>query len=543
MVSRKGQIAAMATMAVLLCTLLSVVMTAGTVQAASYSFSVDQERVTVTVLPDGSVDVDYVFVFSNVGYLDGVDIGLPNSLYDGSSATARIVVGGTEYQPAQIHASPYVSVGQAVEFDQVTVNAITAMRSFTLYYHVNNPHMVYLNEQNSTTAGIRFRPTWFDPNYQIGPTGLVNATIVFPAGMTNTSEALYLENQPYDDLWVDSSTGRVMATWQFANVSPQSLENGQGDVGVAFPLNYVDTYFDPSTDPNLQKGDTFLDALVLLGLLAPIIVVAIFLTLVVVAVRSANTRRRDYFEPTVGMVGAGPRRDLTAVEAAIMLERPLETVATMILFGLIKKNKVEVMSEAMPMRLKKLSDDGDYPYETAYLRAIGSDGTLSRSLLRNAMVDLIRSTSAKLEGFDLDKTRMYYRTIVEKAWQQVTAAKTPEEFAIVLRQQNDWMMIDRDYENRMRRQVFPLPILLFPHNPNAYGWPQSAGQGKNLAQDYVDRVKSASNNLVRDMRGLAREVAPVTNPLSALQTGTGIPRGGGAHCACACACACAGGGR
>ena len=71
-------------------------------------------------------------------------------------------------------------------------------------------------------------------------------------------------------------------------------------------------------------------------------------------IRAEEKRKTDYFEPILCVLGAGPRRDLTAVEAAVVLERPLDKVATMILFGLVRKNRVAITSE-VPLRLKVLS--------------------------------------------------------------------------------------------------------------------------------------------------------------------------------------------
>ncbi len=47
--------------------------------AANYQFSVAEERLNVTVNKDGSVNLDYYFNFVDVVYLDGADIGMPNT--------------------------------------------------------------------------------------------------------------------------------------------------------------------------------------------------------------------------------------------------------------------------------------------------------------------------------------------------------------------------------------------------------------------------------------------------------------------------------
>lgn len=522
----------------------------GKVAAQNPSFSLAEERANVTVMQDGSVNIDYKFVFTNVGFLDGVDIGMPNNRYDLSTATAQIIVEGQVRAPRLIHDSPYVQPGVAVELDSTTVAMVQGGGSFTLLFHINNPHMVYSDPNTEGMAGVAFTPTWFDPSYQNGDTGLLNASIILPEGMISLSEVTYLTNQPYDGLYFDGLIGRGVATWEASGVSPGDQAAGAFDVGAGFPKQYVAVYYDPSSDPNTGGGSIGEDLGILAGLLAPLIFISLFVGMFVVAIRGGAKRRSDYFAPQLSVVGAGPRRDLTAPEAAVVLERPLEDIATMILFGLIRKDKVKVVSESYPMRLQKSVTEGEYSYETAYLNAIQPNGLMDRNLLRTCLVGLIKTTQKKLQGFDFNATRTYYKTIVDKAWEQVMAAKTPEEIAAVLKQNNDWMMADRNYEDRMRRTVYTHPVFL----PGT--WPSQGGIGKvpgfpttgggNLAQDYVSKVKGASNNLVNDMKGLARQVVPFTNPIPVNSTSasrSGFSGGGGGHCACACACACAGGGR
>jgi hypothetical protein len=109
-------------------------------KAQNYSFSLSEERVNVTVLKDGSVGIHYFFSFTNVDYLDGVDIGMPNSYYDASSASARIFVNGIEHFPKNpVGPSPYVNPGMAVEFSVSTIIAIQNAHSFQLDFTVS-PH-------------------------------------------------------------------------------------------------------------------------------------------------------------------------------------------------------------------------------------------------------------------------------------------------------------------------------------------------------------------------------------------------------------------
>ncbi|MFA5313964.1 MAG: hypothetical protein WC375_11740, partial [Methanomassiliicoccales archaeon] len=361
----------------------------GNASAASYSFSLTSEEVNVTVLRDGSIDIDYHFIFTNVNGLDGVDVGLPNTHYDPLSAYAIIIVDGVVYSPDMVHDSPYIDVGMAVEFGSNLQSIIEDHGSFELFFHVNNPHMVYENELIAGTVGVSFRPTWFDPSAQVGITGVLTSRLVFPEGFTNMSQALWIESNVWDELVWDNSTQRVVATWANINVDPNEQADGAYDFGAGFPMGYVDQYY--LKDAEI---DIFADLITLLSLLLPLIIFAIIIAVSIIAtVATARRRNGDYYEPKMNVVGAGPRRDLTAVEAAIVLERPLEMVATMILFGLIKKGKVEIVSRDAPMRLKVLSQKGDYQYETEYLNAINPNPTVSSQLLKNTLDHLIDATS------------------------------------------------------------------------------------------------------------------------------------------------------
>ncbi|MFA5313702.1 MAG: hypothetical protein WC375_10385, partial [Methanomassiliicoccales archaeon] len=291
----------------------------GNVSAASYSSSLSYEEVNVTVLRDGSVDIDYHFIFTNVDGLDGVDVGLPNSHYDPLSADAMLVVDGVEYSPEMVHDSPYIEVGMAVEFGSYLRSVIEDHGSFELFFHVNNPHMVYENEHAADTVGVSFRPTYFDPSAQVGTTGVLISRFIFPEGFINASQALWVESGPYDDLFWDNATDRVVAMWTRTDVDPDDQAEGLYDVGAGFPMGYVEQYY-------LEEGeaDIFADLFDLIALLLPIIIFALIFAITIIATMSRSRRRNDdYYEPKMNVVGAGPRRYLTAVEAAIVLERPL----------------------------------------------------------------------------------------------------------------------------------------------------------------------------------------------------------------------------
>ena len=81
-----------------------------------------------------------------------------------------------------------------------------------------------------------------------------------------------------------------------------------------------------------------------------------------------NKRKLQYLPPKIAIEGHGIKRGLTAVEAAILLEQPMDKILTMILFAVIKKDAPP--SPAEPLVLKSFAEpEGLQPYEVDFLNA------------------------------------------------------------------------------------------------------------------------------------------------------------------------------
>jgi len=85
-------------------------------------------------------------------------------------------------------------------------------------------------------------------------------------------------------------------------------------------------------------------------------ILAIFAGFTALGVASQRRRKLDYLPPKISIEGHGIKRGLTAVEAAILLETPLDRVLTMILFSLLKKGVIQVTKED-PLEIEVLSPD------------------------------------------------------------------------------------------------------------------------------------------------------------------------------------------
>ena len=69
-----------------------------------------------------------------------------------------------------------------------------------------------------------------------------------------------------------------------------------------------------------------------------------FVGMPIYGVIQGQRRKLNYLPPKVSIEGHGIKRGLTAVEAAILMEQPLDKMMTMILFGVIKKGAAEVVT-------------------------------------------------------------------------------------------------------------------------------------------------------------------------------------------------------
>ena len=133
---------------------------------------------------------------------------------------------------------------------------------------------------------------------------------------------------------------------------------------------------------------------------------------------SENNRKKQYLPPKISIEGHGIKRGLTAVEAALLMELPLDKVLTMMLFGLVKKNAASVVTrEPLELKVSEPLAESLYDYEKEFLKAFQSDNKALRPrALQEVIVNLIKSLQEKMKGFSRKESIDYYRSIAEKAW-------------------------------------------------------------------------------------------------------------------------------
>jgi hypothetical protein len=526
------------------------------VSAQSYSFSLDKEVVNVFWNADGTMALDYQFTFTNSpgGHvIDFVDVGVPTGRFSGMSAD----VNGKQLSIS----SDFQGQGGSGFSVDMGVFAIQPGKKGTVHVVVAKVEQVLRpDDKDNAYASAVFSPTWFGSQYVNGTTDL-SVTYHLPPGVKPDEPRWHsapsgFPSEPQTGI---DSQGRVFYSWS----NPSASGSTQYLFGASFPKSYV-----PEgaivTAPAFDFSGIIdnLSNVLCCGFFA-----FMFVGLPAISAIQGQRRKRQYLPPKISIEGHGIKRGLTAVEAAILMEQPLDKVLTMILFGVIKKNATQVVTrDPLKLDVSQQLPEGLHDYETEFLEAFKTADAPKRSrALQDMMVRLVKVVSEKMKGFSRKETVDYYKSIMEKAWQQIEAADTPEVKSQKFDEALEWTMLDQEYDDRTRR-VFNGPIFVpmwwgrydptySPRHVSTPGsFPTMSGSsghtalpGADFAAQMVTGVQNFSQKTIGNINTFTEKITGVTNPPPPPTRSSGGGRsGGGCACACACAgcaCACAGGGR
>jgi hypothetical protein len=508
---------------------------------------------------DGTVSLDYNFVFSNNPSgqpIDYVDLGLPNDNYSDSNITASV----NGFPVNDISSSDFQGEGGSGVAIGLGQNAIQPGTMGTVKVHVENIRdVLYPDSQDSSYASAVFGTSWFSSNFVSGETDLT-VTFHLPPGVTPEGPKWHaapagFPSQPVAGI---DEQGRITYTWE--NLNANSFT--QYKFGASFPMDLV-----PSN--TIVKENPFAGIAEFIGAaFVPILCIGGFIAIVASGLISDNRRKRQYLPPKISIEGHGIKRGLTAVEAAILLEEPLDKIFTMILFSVIRKNAAEVITSD-PLEIKSIEPlpENLQVYEIDFLSAFKDDPTNRRKELRDLIIALVRNVTEKMKGFSRQETMAYYRDITKRAWEQVEAANTPEVKSQKYEEVMEWTMLDKDYGDRTKEVFRDTPVFIptwWGHYDPSFGkisskpggMPASVGGGSRVpgadfAASMAAGMQNFSGKVVGSINDFTSSITSITNPPPKTSTSSskgGYKGGGGFSCACACACAgcacaCAGGGR
>jgi len=586
----------------LITVLMLIILPLSSVYAQSYRFKVTRYDVQAVIEADGTLTLFYEMDFENDpnGHaIDFVDLGMPNDNYQLSNISATI--NGTLVP--EINHSSYVKGAElALGEYQIPPGGTGTVQAKIV--GITGVLFPYDQDDRENYVNFQFMPNYFDSDADKSQNTDYTLSIVLPPDV-GSDEGVYY----YPDRWPGEKDAvatltvedkRVIYEWHATNANTRT----EYLFGVAFPASAVpessvssskylsqgqidntgsnSVQFFPKLLGNICSSMKFL---VPLGI---IILISIFSSKK--QMQETEKRKLQYLKPTLSVEGHGIKRGLTAVEAAILLEESLDQVLTMILFGLLKKEAISVINQD-PLLIETNSPlpEGLYDYETKFIEALGYEKkTSQRSALQILIVELIKSVEQKMKGFNAKDTKAYYKDIVQRAWNAVEGANTPEVKSAQFEHTLEWTMLDEDFSGRTTRTFMDTPVFIprwwwrydntyrpYMSSPVA----DTAGSG-NMASSVPGLASSSSsssskpsfslpnipgatfaasvisgganmtNSIIGDSKVFTSQVTNRTNPIpKTSSSGSGrYTGGGGSSCACACACAgcacaCAGGGR
>jgi hypothetical protein len=573
----------------------------------------------VYVQPDASVKIIYDITFKNYGSpIDIVDIGMPHSNYNLSTMSASI----NGVNLSTIRDSEYVHPGVEVH---LSGQAIRSGAQGTLHFEFSMPDLVFQDTTNKELASLQITPTWFDSDFVRGTSNIQIAIHML--------EGIQPDEMLYQDVPFTTKAlyqGRAVAVWQAQEPATRAYR-----VGVSFPqrgmtrvikmtfLQLVNKWL--TDNPTARfilgaavmimfavlffrfSGGTGFSVFVILGgvillclfispisaLIAPVIVGP----LIALNEGSLKKKRKTYLPAIAQVEGGGIKRGLTAPEAGVLIEMPLNKVLTLVLFGLLEKGVIEVTKDdpltvevTQDFRVlpnKALNTAKDYrqhrrkiaqekgtiihAYEDGYLTLIERNhGKAVRDIDFGKPTELlIKATVAKMKGFDLSDTQEYYRRVIDRAMEQASALGEIEAREKYLDKYLPWVMMDDNYPTVLTHRGYSYwPIWVRGSRstgglsaPSTSSGPAIGGRTRagDVAGSFSGWAESTMGGMAAaimpgslnipgvkggfvDLSGADKVTGDIFTALAKSSGGGG--GGGGCACAgCACACACAGGGR
>jgi hypothetical protein len=531
-------------------------------RAQSYSFQVPELTIDVYWNSDGTISLDYNFIFKNnaTGHvIDYVDLGLPNSNYSDNNITAS--VNGNPID--DISSSGFQGEGGSGVALGLGQYAIQPGQTGTVKAQVSNIRdVLYVDSQDSNYASGVFGNSWFSSSYVSGKTDL-SVTFHLPPGVTPEEPKWHAAPSgfPSEPVTGIDSEGRITYTWE----NPNANSYTQYKFGASFPMSQV-----PSN--SIVRVNPFAGLIKFISAASiPILCIGGFVAIVVSGILADNRRKRQYLPPKISIEGHGIKRGLTAVEAAILLEEPLDKIMTMILFSVIKKNAAEVVTrDPLELKISQPIPAELQTYEKDFLTAFQESDSIRRKALQDMVVSLVKGVSEKMKGFSRQETVAYYRDITKRAWEQVEAADTPEVKSQKYEEVMEWTMLDKNYGDRtedvFRHTPVYVPVWWGHYDPSlgrvssqpggttiSTGGSSVRVPGADFAASMATGIQNFSGKVVGNINDFTSSITSITNPppktsTSSSKGGYKGGGGGGFSCACACACAgcacaCAGGGR
>ena len=365
------------------------------VQAGNYRFSVPRAEVTVTIEPEGSALIHYALTFEcsrGAHPIDVVDIGMPTQKHKPVSAA----IDGRPLLPSSIRPSKYVDNAYEILLGG---GAIRPGHEGVFEFTARSRGMVWQDTTDPGMASFRFTPTWFDAKFVSGKTHLVlryklppgeypepDKTIIWHKGTPRFTVKGVLEGETAPSVtWTRSVS--LTGPHVFGVSFPKAYVTNVKKMGM---LRLLHRWFKGNTDARIVSAMIvivlfaavfFLStrgtgcALFVVGLaglafvmyrsdVAHLCLYPVLLGLAVASLLYRRSAKKHYVPAKISRPGGTVSTGLTAVEAAVLLDEPVEKILTILIFEMARRKLVAV--EAGPPM--KVAVQGR-PYKTGWRSA------------------------------------------------------------------------------------------------------------------------------------------------------------------------------
>jgi hypothetical protein len=556
---------------------------------AQVTYSVNQEWLKAWVNTDGSVDFLYNVSFS---YLSGS----PQGLFDLGMPTSGFQIHYVQDQSGVALQYQDISSGGYTGIEITLKKPIVINQPYTFLVYASVSSLLYQDTTNPGNVGMQFFPGTFQ---NAAGTEDLRVEFELPPGVPQ-NDTRSPPGLDFDNVFTDEN--RTAVYWERATWAPGEAFMA----GVSFPQQYVNasslptpwpsTNYTENPFPTTNTGGGFpIETTAVVG---GVIFVLIAIGVIAVA---AGAAKSAYQSPSIAVEALGANRSLTAVEAGLVLGLKPVRVITMMLYGLLHKHMVIVTESQPVLKLQKMEKPAEPAsadvvaepaspryYEIDFLNAIKPDGTLDEEALAETYRGLVNTVNQKLKGYSRQDTENYYRSIVDKAWSQVTQAGTADLMGDAFDKNLEWLLADHNFDENLH-SAFPPGIIIVPSPMWWWYWsgphfpsgtqttvpisttgaatpspppfirpsPTTPAPiraqpvaGQDFANGIVQSIQGASNNIVRNVQDFANKLVPFAQqPARSENSVAGRPscvcacHACACHCACvSCACACAGGG-
>lgn len=513
------------------------------VSRAAFIYSIPKQQDQLTINADGSVTLLRYFEFK-----------VEQSSSDaGTEIWAGLPTSGTEVS------SVVDQDGKAVKFDTrssggeyvVTLTGFSikpgTQKGFTITATI--PSFIFRDSRNAGYATMQYTPGWWP-----APVAVQDIAVVLP-GKVEKSE-IKTGSRLWDGI-AQTESGAYVVSWQFRDLK----SNEKVSVNIGFPDKYVTLPVQETkpTQPAVPPQDwtparpTGFNPSSLMGVFVLIVVGVIAFNAI------ASRNREEYTPPQVSMEGIGVNETLSPVEASILLRQPPEKTLTLMMFSLVKKGFLRVTSED-PLRVAVVYERDLSEAERLFVEAVGrSSGEITGSKLAPCFKYLATSVNEKMRPYCRKETEEFYRGVIRRTWDEVTAAETPELRLSTMDENFLWLLQDedrmKDAENQLPRegagQALPNWWMMGFMYGRPFGYPYYMWPGAIYGR-YTGIYGGLLGDQDRqDFRTISEQIwAPASAPSRSIFGGGGghggfTPPSCACACACvscACACACAGGG-